>query len=504
MESHAALRSLAANPDSSVVGLSLNKHGIALQKLSTNRLTSRIAALPPLNLTKPMQFTPTEGFMATRNDMSSANLNLLSIDRTPLEHDAEYFQRRSVSGVRWSMAQLMEACHTLLFSATLLQRTLRRILTCIVNDGLTSAFTPILQKAKSNSERLAQAMESPSMDLVKHAASTIATLKELCLLIKARLSTLVQVLEAKYARHLLLSIHGATVDMKEVWEVLAPLLTGESTPQRTPSQAIQSYFPPARPSPMLQPTSSTPTSNHTNSNKSSSLSPLPLLLPAANRGRSHSEQMTSPIISPLTSPNTEDSTSLFNHLKLAVMGSLSVVELLKESIEEALATNVSSTLAKKLNDLARIGQHAAELTLRLDKALESMIKDEQPSSPSRKELSRRFWEDTNGYLKAIVSVMSSIRAISTEEEFVWPKTVKQGCLHVTRVTAEVAKLWNSDSVFAEDGYYLGGDDKQYHPIQRSVSSSEQTATSAQLSSSPSLFAADAPMNRKNSQTNSSS
>ncbi|KAG0170043.1 hypothetical protein DFQ28_002631 [Apophysomyces sp. BC1034] len=451
-----------------------------------------------------MQLTPTEGFMSSRADISSTNIHLLTMDRTPLEHDAEYFQRTTVSGVRWSMAQLMEACHTLLFSATLVQRTLRRILTCIVNDNLTSAFTPILQKTKANSERLAQALESPSMDLTRQAALTIATLKELCLLIKARLSTLVQVLEPKYARHILLSIHGATVDMKEAWEILSPLLSGESTPQRTPSHAMQSYFPLIRPSPMLQATSSTPTSNISNSSshKASNLSPLPSSLPSI-RGRSQSEQMTSPIMSPLTSPNTEDSTSLFNHLKLAVMGSVSVVELLNQSIEETLAMDISSTLAKKLNDLARIGQQAAELTLRLDKALENMTtKDEQPSSATRKESSRRFWEDANGYLKAIVLVMSSVRAVSTEEEFAWPKAVKQGCLHVTRVTAEVAKLWNNDSVFAEDGYYLGGDDKQHHPIQRSASSSDQNLLPAQLSSSPSFIASDIPMNRKNSQTSS--
>lgn len=96
--------------------------------------------------------------------------------------------------------------------------------------------------------------------------------------------------------------------------------------------------------------------------------------------------------------------------------------------------------------------------------------------------------------------MSSVRSISTEEDFVWPKAVKQVCLHMTRVTTEVAKIWNNDSVFAEDGYYLGVDDKQHHPIQRSPSAPDQNLSS-HLSSSPSLLASDIPMNRKNSQAN---
>lgn len=46
--------------------------------------------------------------------------------------------------------------------------------------------------------------------------------------------------------------------------------------------------------------------------------------------------------------------------------------------------------------------------------------------------------------------MSSVRSISTAEDFTWSKPVKQGCLQVTRVTAEVAKLWNNCSMFASD------------------------------------------------------
>jgi hypothetical protein len=83
--------------------------------------------------------------------------------------------------------------------------------------------------------------------------------------------------------------------------------------------------------------------------------------------------------------------------------------------------------------------------------------------------------------------MTFIRSISTEEDFVWPKSVKQGCLYVTRMTAEVAKLWNNYSTFAEDGFFLGRHE-------RSTSVSEQANTV--LCTSP---AADIPMQRRNTQ-----
>lgn len=83
--------------------------------------------------------------------------------------------------------------------------------------------------------------------------------------------------------------------------------------------------------------------------------------------------------------------------------------------------------------------------------------------------------------------MTFIRSISTQEEFVWPKSVKQGCLYVTRMTAEVAKLWNNYSTFAEDGFFLGRQE-------RSSSVSDQPNNTV-LCTSP----GDIPMQRRNTQ-----
>jgi hypothetical protein len=51
-------------------------------------------------------------------------------------------------------------------------------------------------------------------------------------------------------------------------------------------------------------------------------------------------------------------------------------------------------------------------------------------------------------------MMTLVKAVATQEDYSFPKSVKQGLSQVTRVTAEVARLW-SNSSFAEDGYYLG-------------------------------------------------
>jgi hypothetical protein len=81
--------------------------------------------------------------------------------------------------------------------------------------------------------------------------------------------------------------------------------------------------------------------------------------------------------------------------------------------------------------------------------------------------------------------MTFIRSISTEEDFVWPKSIKQGCLYVTRMTAEVAKLWNNSSTFAEEGFYLGRQERS-----SSVSSEQCVSPGSEYT---------IPMQRRNTQ-----
>ncbi|KAF1800879.1 hypothetical protein V8B55DRAFT_1531893 [Mucor lusitanicus] len=348
-------------------------------------------------------------------------------------------------------AQVTEAAQTVLFTACSLQRTVGRCISRIGNESLHAAFAPILLKSKANTEKLVAVLDviekrptTPDLcdELIQATSACISTLKELCWTLRTRLSTLVQGLDAKFSRNLLTNLYSATVDMKDAWQVISPYLSVD------PAQTLTSF---------MQQHSKTGTT------------PL--------RHRSQSELAASahsPMTSPLASPSIKgDNTQLYTHLRNAVTSSLHVLNTLKQSIEETVqGVKIPASLEKKLNELLRQTQYATELSHRLDKNVEANMgsnKEDLLLLPTRKESSRRIWEDTSIYLKAIVSVMTFIRSISTEEEFVWPKSIKQGCLYVTRMTAEVAKLWNSSSTFAEDGFFLGRQE-------RSSSVSEQPSS----------------------------
>ncbi|RCH88015.1 hypothetical protein CU097_002293, partial [Rhizopus azygosporus] len=341
------------------------------------------------------------------------------------DSDTSLFEKSSKQTTTTIKDSIIDASQTILFTTTSLKRAVGRCISYTDNDNLQATFTPILTKAKAATERLGQILDLIEDDketvhnLIQSTAQCISALKELCYILTTRLSIIVQGLDSKFSRHLLIHLYSATVDIKEAWQIISPYLT-------------------------IDPLSIVP-------NKASS-----------SRNRSDNEAH-SPFVSPLCSPYG-DNKQLYTCLKNAVTGSFHVLNTLRQSIEETLNSSVIPSLERKLKELLRQAQSVTDLAHKLDKSIDSRInKDEYFVN---KQQNRKFWEDTSIYLKAMVSLMTLIRSISKEEDFVWPRTVKQGCLYVTRITAEVAKLWNNSSTFAQDGFFLG-------KTERSTSISEQ-------------------------------
>ncbi|KAI8372098.1 hypothetical protein BD560DRAFT_308015, partial [Blakeslea trispora] len=313
---------------------------------------------------------------------------------------------------------IIEASQTILFTTSTLQRTITRCINCIGNDSLHAAFSPILQKSKSSTEKLLSLVDAVekrpelSQDLIQMTKHCILILKELCWALRTRLSTVVQGLDAKFSRNLLTNLYSATVDMKDAWLVIQPFLSVDS------SLTLSSFKVMTR----------------------------------------HPSQSETPLLHSPSQSLADADHQLYTHLRSAISNSLHVLTTLQKSIDETLETSISNSLKQKLTELSRQAHYTVEISHQLDKSAEANMahsKDESLASLPQNESLRKMWEDTSIHLKAIVSVMTFIRSISKEEEFSWPKSVKQGCLYMTRMTAEVAKLWNSHSTFAENGLFLG-------------------------------------------------
>lgn len=353
---HAPLRSFAANTSSNVFGLSTNKHGLSLPKITpSDRQASQFAVLPPLNLTIPPSSESSAAAEATKRSEPTW------IEETDCESFFRWTTTTSGNTSFPASDRLTDACRTLLFATTSLHGAVRRcFIFCISQEH--SDIISTLQKSKVHAEKLVQALDraekqtSPSgvtETLVKAAKTLIAVLKDLC----TQLQACTQSLDSKFARHLLLHVYSATVDIKDAYETLH----GSTVPVHNIS-------------------SSTPTSHPSTSSSTT----------CYFRSRSQSEQTTATSSS---LPVSEDNNlHLYHHLKLAVTTSLHVVDLLKQSIEDTVTTEIPNSLRTRLYDLARQCEQAAEMATLIDQRLAS-------DAWRRREEGPRFFQEANGYLK---------------------------------------------------------------------------------------------------------
>ncbi|KAJ2960383.1 hypothetical protein NQZ79_g4196 [Umbelopsis isabellina] len=442
-------------------------------------------------------------------NISQDSATSVSSDHFTSEHGTEhYFQQVSANSLAKHKQQhtamnlqLIEGTRTILFALSSIHRSIRQCLSYTANEKLSTTFTRSLYESDTSMQSLIQALDkmdhvslqkatSVSNELLQSAGSAVGTVRKIIQLLQTHLKSLVQISDIMFTRNLLLQLHGAASNVRFAFEAISPLPSHNKastpktafapSPSRTNSKPVVYSNHPVPPP--LQSTSSTPTSSHALSQVSGGSGPSTVKKAPVNRGRSHSEHSPSTLQSFSTSPQSswERDVQLFNHINIATAAALNVVELLNNCFEHnPLPDDAPAALAKRFKDLLRQVQHAAEMSRRLQSSLQSVIASRTTetvdgSTVANKELTRRFWEDTNACLlvshmqypymdqqwvtnssaQAIVAMMTLVKAVATQEDYSFPKAVKQGLSQVTRVTAEVARLW-SNSTFAEDGYYLG-------------------------------------------------
>ncbi|KAG2187994.1 hypothetical protein INT44_000744 [Umbelopsis vinacea] len=422
----------------------------------------------------------------TRN-ISQDSTASISSEHLTSEHGTEhYFQQ--VSSTRYKhqhtaiSMQLIEATRIVLFALSNIHRGIRQCLSYTANEKLSTAFGRALYESDAATQSLIQVLDrmdhaTPqragplSNELVAAAGSAVTSIRKIIQLLQSQLKTLMQASDIMFTRNLLLHIHGAASNVRIAFETISalPSYNNASTPKtafapspsRSTHKSPATAYPPVPPP--LQSTSSTPTSSHALPQAGGGFSgPIPEKIAIMNRGRSHSEHSTSTMQSFALAPQTswERDLQLYNHINIATAAVLNVVDLLNSCFEHSpLPDGAPAAFEKRFKDLLRQVQHAADMSRRLQNTLQTVIASRstdgnESSVAPNKEHSRKFWEDTNACLLAIVSMMTLVKAVATQEDYSFPKSVKQGLSQVTRVTAEVARLW-SNSSFAEEGYYLG-------------------------------------------------
>lgn len=237
-----ARSSKPSRPMSTVAGLSMNKHGLSMNTLRSQRPQQVYVALPPppLNLnnnTPPLRKhsldSKTSGTHSTSSSFSSSS----PLARSP---NNDLGQQQKVQCDWHSSSQ------SLLFTTSTLSQAIRQCLrtsSCTDNVAFFTSLGHQLQQVHDQLESATTTTTNGTDSTILPPLMTlcISTLRDVCTQLHTRRDGLI--LDNKAFRHLLLAIHGTTLDLKEVCESIHRPPTATTT-TTTRHRSHSDYHPP--------------------------------------------------------------------------------------------------------------------------------------------------------------------------------------------------------------------------------------------------------------------
>ncbi|KAI8070726.1 hypothetical protein BC940DRAFT_295415 [Gongronella butleri] len=388
----------------------------------------------------------------------------------------------TLAAIAGQQGKLVSACDTLVFACQSLAATLERCLPPNSVFGLIQPLHSISRQLETATRRQAlqwQQLSSSELLSPPTTPTALASLASQCVLllmdttraIHAQWPSMANQIDAKRYRQLLLCIHGVTVDIKDAWLVFQPWATPMSDPASNDDayKAAASSLPP--PAPLTPPA-------HSENGSTTRATPPPVPpLPSISSISSMSNKLgvpdaSSPPLSvssstpsPSTSPFAPQS-PLIVQLNTAVHAALNLHRVLADAIAELrnTTTSTTSTTSTATNGPNAMTTTAAaldalhtqtQLACQAANHLQTSLNDADSTQLILPHQCQHFADQVHDFLKLCVALLRQIRALSTDQEVTWPKPVKQGCLHMTRITTEVARLWNSDPFILQHGFSLG-------------------------------------------------
>lgn len=410
-------------------------------------------------------------------ETSEAETNL----RSPAEvqqNSRAYFRRLSSlpQSKRTSLnsAKVVEASRGMLFSLSQIHMAIRQYVTFCADPDLTGTINRVLYNANAHVGTLVDALEAhesrpegaEATPVIEACRACVGAFRHVINILHNRIRGLTSQADVRYTRTLLLLLFGASAEIQNSWNCLNPV------PAPTPQVSANSVAAMLTVTPAILTRSIAPPTTRLKSNSTASVTPYSMhkpnesivmpnsaTIPAANGIISSSSSSTNTndinnntVTTSTALTNAENDQSvdtdeqLYDKISQATSATLSLLSLLGDAVSKsalasaqgpatpgavALGTNM------KLRDLATNSLAAGEVTRRLKNKLQSvsMLQDALEK--------RKFWEDTNAFVKAVINVAALAKSISSEYPF--SKAILASLSTVTRSTKELTILLSVSS-----------------------------------------------------------
>ena len=351
------------------------------------------------------------------------------------QNSRAYFRRLSSlpqsKRISLSSAKVVEAARGLLFSLSQTHQAIRQYVGFCPDPELASKINRMLYNANAHVGTLVDVLEasdtrpegSEATPVIEACRACVGAFRHVINIVHKRLRDLTSQADMRYTRTLLLLLFGASVEIQNSWNCLKP---SEVTSTIAPAAAVSATLPSA---------------------------PLARQVPPLTRIKSNSNASQSPYMA-LSSgglPATEASLAetdeqLFEKISQATTVTLALLSLIGDAVSKsAVATAqgphtpgaVSTSTSNKLRELAANSVNAGEVSRRLKGRLVT-VKHLVEHSDKRK-----FWEDINAFVKAVINVAALAKSVSSDYPF--SKNILASLSTVTRSTKELTILLSVSS-----------------------------------------------------------
>lgn len=386
-----------------------------------------------------------------QENVSEAESNL----RSPAEvqqNSRAYFRRLSSlpqsKRISLNSAKVVEVSRGMLFSLSQIHMAIRQYVTFCADPELTGSINRVLYNANAHVGALVDVLEAHELrpnaadatPVIEACRACVGAFRHVINILHTRIRDLTSQADVRYTRTLLLLLFGASAEIQNSWACLKPSSSVQDPSLAAPNALLTPGLP-------LGQRPAAPNVARLKSASNASLSPY---LPSQHSAKaSESFTVIPPTPSMLMSPesstfDTDD--QLFEKISQATTATLALLSLLGEAVSKsALASAqgpatpgaVSASTNTKLRDLASNSLNAGDVTRRLkNKLISAKLMNDALEK-------RKFWEDTNAFVKAVINVAALAKSISSVYPF--SKTILASLSTVTRSTKELTILLSVSS-----------------------------------------------------------
>ncbi|KAG5513784.1 hypothetical protein PMAC_000822 [Pneumocystis sp. 'macacae'] len=423
------------------------------------------------------------------NNLKNTNVGFKFKENNIQRNPDVYFKRFSTlpetKRIFLKSIKVVETSRGILFSLSQVYQGIKQYVMFCTDSSIKQTINLFLYTANIHIGTLTSALEeyetkdpnSEPSNVVSACCACIEAFKQVIGIFHKHIKKITMKADIRYTRTLLLLLYGAAVEIQNSWMLLESVLPSKpfniNTFSRKNNLSNNSTLPHHSTLKSLSNISMTGSTISTINASNINSKPIATLsnLSQTELSNTHTSSIITQYLELTDLSKTDTDEHLFEKILATTTVTLSVLTLLESEITQNTMTSkegypiatINSGTVIKLKELITMSENAKKAAQILKNQLKSIKKNDILN------YKRKFWEDTNTFVKSIIAIAALVKLVSTE--FPFSKSILSGLSTVTRSTKELTILLSISSFrFITEPQNTAMRSKTFSPISQSTTS----------------------------------